>query len=193
MISWIYTDCCGPGFQTQSWILFPSPTLDTLLLNTGNTVFKKGCFSAIVSCAAHTVTSISNWWKVAFLLLFYQRVGVVWTAIYVNGSGRDIKLTVWQLESVQTKSCATAWRALNADAQIKAEFVMGIVQSSSAPISIIPKHSGMTSAKRPAAGFGLITRNTSKSNIVALTHCGAAPCHSSSLTRRWCLWQPLEN
>lgn len=85
---------------------------------------------------------------------------------------------------MKNKCCATAWCALNADAQIKAEPVMGIVQSSLAPISIIPKHSGMTSAKRPAAGFGLITRNTSKSNIVALAHCGAAPCHSSSLTRR---------
>lgn len=82
------------------------------------------------------------------------------------------------------KCYATAWCALNADAQIKSEPVMGIVQSSSAPISIIPKHSGMTSAKRPAAGFGLITRNTSKSNIVALAHCGAAPSHSTSLTRR---------
>lgn len=61
-------------------------------------------------------------------------------------------------------------------------------QSSSAPISIIPKHSCMTSAKRPATGFGLITRNTSKSNIVAPAHCGTAPCHSSSLTKRWCLW-----
>lgn len=32
----------------------------------------------------------------------------------------------------------------------------------------------MTSAKRPVAGFGLITRNTSKSNIVALAHCRAS-------------------
>lgn len=53
------------------------------------------------------------------------------------------------------------------------------VKPSSAPISIIPKHSGMTSARRPAAVFDFIIRNTSKSNSVALAQFGAVPCHSS--------------
>lgn len=42
--------------------------------------------------------------------------------------------------------------------------LMHTLKLSTVPISIIPKRSGMTSAKRPAAGFGLITRNISKLN-----------------------------
>lgn len=42
--------------------------------------------------------------------------------------------------------------------------LMHTLKLSTVPISSIPKRSGMASAKRPAAGFGLITRNISKWN-----------------------------
>lgn len=77
---------------------------------------------------------------------------------------------------MQTGCGAPARCAASADAQITAELVVGPVQSSSAPISVAPKHSGMIICQE-ACRRG---RPHHQELLRGKQRCGPAPCRSDN-------------